>query len=155
MAAGSIRENNITALIARLVALSWITGSNNIKRVRPTLAELENYPDTLLPILVVEADLPVIEEKRPGRSSTEKDTFISVLEVGIFCYFLDNDNPDEKISDYMDDLWNLILSDQSNSSNCFETEIIPSEDASVLHMKPYAAFRLNIQLKYQHTNEGI
>ena len=126
-----------------------------IKRTRPTLTELKNYPDTLLPMIVCEAGLPSIEEKRAARSSLEKDTFISNLNIGLFCYFLDNENPDEKISNYMDDLWALILSDQSNSGNCFETTIIPTDEANILHLKPYAAFKININLKYQHTSEGI
>jgi len=155
MAADSEREKNILALIARLESLSWIGGANHIKRTRPTLSELKNYPDTLLPMIVVEAKLPVIDEHRPARATTKKDLFLSSLTVDIFTYFIENENQDSLISNYLDDLWNLIYTDQSNNGNCFETQLTPNKDDSILLMQPYTAFRISIILKYKHTIEGI
>lgn len=150
MAIDSKREKIILRIVEELQTVSWV---EQVKRVRPTMVELESYPGTMLPLLTVEAGLPVPIEKKSSRKPGEIQAVISNLTVKVFCYILENENPDSIISNYLDDLWSKMYEDVLKGGLCIETIVKPQMD--VLIMFPYTAFSINVTLTYLHTTNNI
>jgi len=152
MSENSRREQIIKKIIEELTSISWVS-AERIKRVRPTIEELSNYPETLLPLLVVEFSLPVPEEKLSGRSQGSVEKIISVLEGRVFCYIVENENPDGVVSDYADDLFVKLYEDPTKGKLCISLKVIPQAEVAV--WAPYVAFCIKCKLKYIHDKGGI
>lgn len=150
MAENSKREGLILRVIEELGTITWVS---HIRRVRPTMEELTNYPGTMLPLLTVEAGLPVPVEKKSSRVPGKVDVFRSDLSVDIFCYALENETPDVVISNYLDDIWAKMYEDGTKNGMCLSTTVTPR--AEKLVFLPYTAFSVNVILNYLHTTNGI
>lgn len=150
MAENSKRELIILRIIEELESVIWV---KQVKRVRPTMAELMNYAGTALPLITVEAKLPVPIEKKSSRRPGILDVFLSKLPVEIFCYILENENPDSIISNYLDDLWVKMYEDVLKDGLCLTTIVTPQVET--LSLAPYTAFGIEVTLTYLHTTSGI
>lgn len=150
MAENSIRERIVLRIIEELESVVWV---RQVRRIRPTMAELMNYPATALPLITVEAQLPNPVEKKSSRRPGVLDVFVSELSVNIFCYILENKNPDSIISNYLDDLWATLYEDVLKNKLCIKTILTP--EVETLSLAPYTAFGIDVTLTYLHTTSGI
>lgn len=146
MADNSTREQLILRVIEELTSIPWV---NQTRRVRPTMEDLTSYSSTMLPLIIVEAGLPVPVEKKSSRVPGRIDLFVSELSVEVFCYILENEEPDVIISNYLDDIWVKLHEDPLKNSLCIGTTVKPRVEKLIL--SPYTAFSVNVVLTYIHT----
>lgn len=149
MAANSIREQLIESDKALLESLGIF---NAVKRVRLSHADLCNFAQTQFPVLAIVSGLP---QPIPHESTRgiPKDVFIMDLEIQLYVYLHILDDFDTLVSSVMDDMWNILNTDQSRGGLTFETLIKP---AKPIHLySPYAGFTLTINHKYQTDTGGI
>lgn len=150
MAANSKREQIILQVKRELETLRSI---KTVCRSRPSLTELSTFSSTQLPLLAIESSLPSPVQKPSFRFPGKVDLFISNLEIKVFCYELENVNPDSVISNLADDLWVKVYEDPQHNGLCLKTDILPQIKTAIWH--PYIAFFFKINLTYQHTTGGI
>lgn len=150
MSENSIRELLVLKVIEELETITWV---KMVKRVRPTMVELENYPTTMLPLIVVEAGLPVPVEKKSSRRPGGIDIIMSNLTIKIFCYMLENTNPDSLVSNYLDDIWKKMYVDVLKGNLSIETNVKPHPETLVF--SPYTAFSVDVEITYVHDTNGI
>jgi len=156
MAENSKRELIILELISNLEDISSI---NAVERIRPSFADLGNFADTQLPLVAVVGKLPKPVPKRSGRTTGKMDKFISDLEIDLFCYAMDNVNPDSKVSDLADDLWTKIYSDPTLITDDYPKgltlEVVVMPEIQVGIWDPYVVFKMVCTYKYIHGTGGI
>lgn len=150
MSVNSIRENIILQIRTELETLESI---KTVRRIRPSLNELSSFPSTQLPLIAVESGLPSPIQKKSSRIPGVTDNFISELIINIFCYALENVNPDSLISNLADDIWNVLYLDPLHNNLCLSTNIYPQLQTAIWH--PYIAFSFKTTLTYIHTRKGI
>lgn len=150
MAENSKRELLILKVIEELDSVEWV---KTIERVRPTMVELENYPNTMLPMVAVEGGLPVPVEKKSSMRPGGVDIIVSKLTLKLFCYILDNVTPDSTISNYLDDIWAKMYEDPLKGNLSIETTVEPHSETLVF--SPYTAFSVNVTVVYLHDTNGI
>lgn len=156
MAEGSKRELIILELISNIEDISSI---NTVERVRPSFADLGSFAETQLPLVAIVGKLPRPVPKRSGRETGIMDKFISDLEIDLFCYAMDNVNPDSKVSDLADDLWAKIYSDPILITDDYlkglALEVIVMPEIQVGIWDPYVVFKMVCTYKYVHGTGGI
>lgn len=156
MAANSKRELIILELVNNIEDISSI---NTVERVRPNFADLGNFAETQLPLVAVVGKLPKPVPKRSGRQTGIVDKFISDLEIDLFCYAMENVNPDSKVSDLADDLWAKIHSDPTLITDDYlkgltlQVDVMPEIQVGI--WDPYVVFKMVCIYKYVHTIGGI
>jgi len=150
MSDNSIREQIILQFKSELEEIESI---NSVQRIRPSLDGLTNFASSQLPLIAFETGLPVPVQKRSSRIQGNVDIFVSDLNVNVFCYALENVNPDSKISNLADDLWKKIYSDPRHNNLCLATNIDTHIEAAIWH--PYIVFGFKVILQYTHTSGGI
>ena len=156
MADNSKRELIILELISNIEDISSIV---TVERVRPSFADLGNFAETQLPLVAVVGKLPKPFPKRSGRQTGVVDKFVSDLEIDLFCYAMDNVNPDSKVSDLVDDLWAKIYSDPTLITDDYldgltlQVEVMPEIQIGV--WDPYVIFKIVCTYKYVHGTGGI
>jgi len=150
MSTGSKREQIILQVKSELEELSSI---KTVQRVRPTLSDLSTFSSAQLPLIAMESNLPVPVQKKSSRIQGSVDLFVSKLEIKIYCYALDNKEPDTLISNLADDIWKKIYEDTRHNDLCLETDVEPQVQVAIWH--PFIAFNFKIILIYTHTTGGI
>ena len=156
MADNSKRELIILELISNIEDIGSIV---TVERVRPSFADLGNFAETQLPLVAVVGKLPKPVPKRSGRQTGVVDKFISDLEIDLFCYAMDNVNPDSKVSDLADDLWAKIYSDPILITDDYldgltlQVEVMPEIQIGI--WDPYVIFKIVCTYKYVHGTGGI
>lgn len=151
MADNSKRERLI---IANKDLIDSVETIKTVLRVRPTYSDLQNFAQTQFPVAAIVGRLPVPEPKDDTRTGTHEQ-FIMELKVDAFIYLQVNDDADTEISDFADDLWEVLLSaDQKRGmKECFFTEVTLHEKIHVY--RPFAAFQVTITHKYITDTGGI
>lgn len=152
MAENSKRERILEELKERCGLIPEI---NQVKRVRPSLSDLSNFPSTIFPLAAITAGLP--QPSRPHKAATKKgvvtDYYISNLDVEIVVYDTENVEPDSRISFLADELWRVLQGNQTLDGLLLEMDIVPHPVTGVFH--PYIAFKFVLKIKYSHTIGGI
>lgn len=150
MSINSKREQIILQIIREL---NVITSISHVKRVRPSLDDLASFPTTMLPLIAVECSLPKPIQKKSSRVPGKIDLFISELEVSLFCYAIENVNPDVLISNLADDIWHKMYEDPLHNELCLETDMMPTLQTAIWN--PYIALTMKTTLIYIHDIGGI
>jgi len=156
MAINSKREQILEALENNINDIPAIV---KVKRVQLAFADLENFAGTQLPLVAVVGKLPSPSPHRAGRSTGLHDKFISTLTIELFCYAMDNVNPDTLVSNLADDLWAKIHSDTTLITEAYPKgltlEVVVSPEVTVGIWDPYVVFKMNCSYKYVHGTGGI
>ena len=156
MAVNSKREQILVKVTSNMEDISSI---NRVERVRPSFADLGNFAGTQLPLVAVVGKLPKPEPKRSGRISGLVGKFVSDLGVDLFCYAMDNVNPDSTVSDLTDDIWAKVHSDPNLITDDYpdgltlQVDVVP--EVKVGTWDPYVVFKIGCVYKYVHTTGGI
>jgi hypothetical protein len=150
MATNSIRETIILQVIEELKTISSIS---EVRRVRPSLTNLSTFSSAQFPLIAIESSLPLPVQKISNRIPGGVDLFISELTIRVFCYAMDNEDPDSTISDLADDIWKKVYEDPLHNDLCLCTNVIPKIETAIWH--PYVAFGFEVLLQYKHTTGGI
>ena len=150
MAVNSKREQIILQIKEELEGISSI---ETVQRVRPSLSGLAAFSSAQLPLIALESGLPIPVQKVSSRVPGGVDLFISKLEIKLFCYALENTEPDSLISNLADDVWAKVYSDPEHNKLCLETDIEPKVQVAIWH--PFIAFNFKVTVTYKHTTGGI
>lgn len=156
MANNSKREQIIEALKTNVEDIPAIT---EVTRVRPNFTDLENFAGTQLPLVSLVGKLPKPVPHKAGRRTGLHDKFISDLDVELYCYALENVNPDSKVSDLADDLWVKIHSDPTLITTAYPEglalQVIILPEIQVGIWDPYVVFKMTCTYQYVHDTGGI
>lgn len=156
MAENSGRELILVKVVDLIEEVSSIV---TVSRTRIGFADLGNYSGPQLPLVAVEGSLPKPIPKRSGRSPGISDKFISDLTVSLFCYAMDNVNPDSMVSNLADDLWAKIYSNPILTTTDYpgglaiQVDVDPEVKVGI--WDPYVVFKMNCVYKYIHGTGGI
>lgn len=156
MADDSKRERIIKRVEELVQSVEMI---KTVKRIMPSLEDLENYANTQLPLAAIVGQLPVPQAKVKGRGpGATRDYFRSMLRVNVYVYFMDNEAPDATLSFLLDELWRILYADQQLQSEqatglAYGIELRPEMEPEVYY--PYYAFLLSVDVTYFHQIEGI
>lgn len=151
MAANSKREQILGAVKTTLEAIDSIEHVE--RKPLKSMSELEEYPQTQLPLAVVLGSLPNPVEKVSDRDII-LDRVRSVVTATIFVYAIENDNPDTKISTLADDIWAAIYNDMTLGLDwVIGLRIVP--DIETAFWYPYIAFNMQVEVTYLHGKGGI
>ena len=150
MAKNSKREQ---ILVYHLNLMKVIGSINHTQRILPSYAQLGNFASTQFPVLAVVGRLPVPVVKKTGSSQSGRGLAISSLTIDNFVYLQDNENPDSKISEILDDIWVRGYSDRTYGGLIMEVDLTPEPE--VVQWPPFLAFRVSHVVRYQHTIGGI
>lgn len=149
MAANSLRERII---LADKALVESITAVKATKRLLPERAELKKLPNTNFPLAAVVGRIPMPTDHKEDREG-DRDQFISKLKVDVLVYFVQRLDSDTQISNFLDDFWKVLYTDQRRGGLVLDTKLIPTEKTNT--WKPYVAFRVTIEHNYLHTTGGI
>ncbi len=153
MASNSIREQILSYLVDLVGVLPSI---KTVKRVQPSkLDDIRRYSPQQMPLAAVIGGVPVPVEHRktrgPGKGVV--DVILSDLIVEFFIYFMDNETPDQTLSDIMDDVWSGLYSNQTLGGLALGLYITPR--VQIAAWDPYVAFSLAVTINYKHSTGGI
>lgn len=149
MSTNSKRENILSTVETALHDLEWVRA---IKRQKLTLAQLKEFATTQLPLIGMLGDLPDPRENK--RSRGVSDAFISDMSISLVCYGLDNETPDTKISNYLDDLWRILFAiNYPRACKVISVDVRPSVQPAI--WSPYFAFAIKYVVTYAHDKGGI
>lgn len=139
-------------IVAVKTLVDGVSSISKVVRNQPnSLEDLSNYAATELPLVAVVGGIPQPVAHPGGRRG--KDFFLSTLQIQLFCYFMDNENPDTTLSTLLSDLWIAVYASQRLSGQATGMELKP--DFRKLTMPPYCAFALECHVQYKHTTGGI
>lgn len=153
MAKNSKREQILSYLVAMVEGLPSI---KTVKRVQPNkLDDIRSYSPQQMPLVSIIGGVPVPVEHRKSRGpgKGEVDIILSDISVEFFVYFMDNETPDETLSDIMDDMWSALYSNQTLGGLALGLAITPR--VRVAAWDPYVAFSLEATINYKHSTGGI
>ena len=150
MAANSIREQIIVYVKDKVGELASI---KTVSRVQQTYSQLQQFAVTQFPVVAVVGRLPVPVEKVASRTRVKIDLIISELSIDLFVYFQDKVNPDQTLSNLLDDLWSKLYADEEMGRLVISTLLTADEQAE--YWEPFVAFRVTVKVKYKHTTGGI
>lgn len=151
MAANSKREQILAKMKTTLEAVSSLEHVE--RKPLQDMSELEEYPQTQLPLAIVLGSLPAPAEKVSDRD-IKLDRVRSILTATVFVYAIENDNPDTKISTLADDIWAAIYADMTlGFSWVINLRIVPEIETAFWY--PYVAFSMKIEITYLHGKGGI
>lgn len=157
MAANSKREQILLQVVSEVETLIDDGTVKTVSRRLPEgIEELDRYASTQLPLVVVMGQLPRLLEVHGGnRSNRSADCKLVKwsLPVGVYGYFMDNENPDTTLSSFADDLFRVLNADPSKGGLAIETRVLP--DAQIGIWDPYVAFKFLVEVHYVHTLGGI
>lgn len=149
MADNSIREQIIQNIIT---TMEGINGIKTVVRENPaTFNDLKAKPATDLPFISIVGALPSpIKYYYKGSSAgaVQSELFVTCTFFG-----LENNNPDEKISYWLDEIWQAVNADRKRGGLAENTEVTPAFGSGV--DLPYIAFFVDIKVTYRHTLEQI
>jgi len=156
MATNSKREQILVAVVNNIEDIPAISV---VKRMRPAFADLENVAHTEIPLVAVVGKLPAPVQKRSGRQTGIIDKFLSDLEVELYCYALENVEPDTKVSDLSDDLWSKLYSDPTLITDAYPKGLALwlniRPEVQVGFWDPYIVFKMICTYQYVHDTGGI
>lgn len=156
MATNSKREQILEKLVDLIEDIPAIS---TVQRVRPAFTDLENFAGPQFPMVAVVGKLPSPLPHVAGRRTGLHDQFISALEIELYCYALENVEPDSKISDLADDLWAKLHSDPTLITDDYPggltLEVRISPEVQVGIWDPYIVFKMTCTYKYVHGTGGI
>lgn len=160
MAEDSLREQIIVANLDKLKELITI---KTFQRVRPAFNDLGNFSGEQFPVIATHAGLPKPVEKVSSREPGRVDLFRSELLISLFCYAMENVDPDTKISDLADDIWAKLYEDvtleafgtnpHTNQGLTLGLAISPEVQTGI--WDPYIVFRMDCTYTYVHGTGGI
>ena len=150
MAANSMREQIIVYVQNKVTELSSI---KTVSRVKQTYSDLQQFAITQLPLIAVVGRLPQPVEKVSSRTRVNIDLIISELPIDLYVYFQDKVNPDETLSNLLDDLWSKLYEDEEMGGLVTSTLLTADEEPE--YWEPFVAFRMMVRVKYKHTTGGI
>lgn len=152
MADNSRREQILVQVVSDLGSIPAI---EQVKRVQPnTLDDIRRYSTGQMPLAVVIGGMPKPTEHISGRGPGGVDIIVSVLKVELYCYFMDNENPDSTLSSLLDDIWAALYADQTLGFK-FVQGVTIDPKVEVAAWPPYVAFSLTFNVTYNHTTGGI
>ena len=149
MADNSKREQIILADIA---LVEMVTGIKTVKRTIPTLAVLDNFAVTQMPVAAVVGRLPVPKNHFAKRDG-QVDFIVSNLKVDVYVFFQENESMDSELSSLLDDMWVAAYTDPKRGGLTMNTWLECNELPEWL--SPYYAFQITINHQYQHLPGGI
>jgi hypothetical protein len=156
MAGNSKREQILLKIVSNLEELVPEVVKKVSRRLPADLSDLDRRAATQLPLIVVMGKLPrLVETHGGGRSNRSADcqTAVSALPVEVYCYFMDNEDPDSTLSSLADDLYRVLNSDPSKGGLAIKTRVLP--DSNIGAWDPYVAFKFLVEITYVHSLGGI
>lgn len=155
MAANSISERITEAVKVKMETISSI--AKVTRKLPMDLKELGQVADTEIPLIAVSSKLPKSNpHKNPRSSSQSIDTYQSILEVSVTCFYqYDGRELDVVKKDLADDVFKALNSDQTFGLGRVITNFEILENVAEIFMDPYGAFQYILRLKYSHGIGGI
>lgn len=126
-----------------------------VKRKHPVdLSELQDTPTTILPIIGVTGGLPEVQKTWNSSGGLSEKAISSNLRLTISFFAHEPKEPDSKISQYLNELWVAIYSDQLLDGLAHDMlSISPSIEEAVI--PPYIGFYLDVDIQYIHSTKYI
>ena len=156
MAENSGRELILLKVVELMGEISSILA---VVRTRLGFNDLGDYSGEQLPLIAVVGGLPKPSPKKSGRTYGVSDKFISDLNVDLFCYAMDNENPDSLVSNLADDIWAKVFSDPTLITTDYPRGLTIDLDVNpeikVGIWDPYIVFKIACVYKYVHGTGGI
>jgi len=156
MAKNSKRELILLKVVDLMESISSIV---TVERIRLGFNDLGNYSGEQLPLIAVVGSLPKPRPKKSGRTPGVSDAFISSINIDIYCYAMDNENPDSLVSNLADDIWAKVWSDPILTTTKYpkgltiDLDVDPEIKVGI--WDPYIVFKIACVYKYVHGIGGI
>jgi len=153
MAENSIREQ---ILLYTKAKLKDIEGIVKVQRKQPAdMSELKEYSELEFPLICMVGSLPdpMAHEQTRGPVLTIRDLFLSDMSILMTTWLMDNEEPDSKVSFYLDEIWRTFYADQEFGGLIEGLSLHPRVD--VVIWEPYVGFNVEMKVQYYHGIGGI